>query len=258
MNKVLLSGALILMCVGFAGCGNDETSASQDDQRLLDFGGPATEPTGRLILSDDEENTASQQTDGLSDVTADRGAIDIDSKMLDACTRIDDESTVVRRLYVDSDESERSIFTGGPEEHEGVWDGALELIGADSSDYTMTRCPEGHVVYTGLTDGTYLMRAYLEDDIRCTTANCPSRFADAVAEGRPVKVLTVGDSICVIGDDELFPSKFKQLFQGLAQIDVINGCRAGSTSPEWVPGTPLVINKGCIDFDIFFLSNKVL
>ncbi|MED6309396.1 MAG: SGNH/GDSL hydrolase family protein, partial [Pseudomonadota bacterium] len=74
---------------------------------------------------------------------------------------------------------------------------------------------------------------------RCSTANCPSRFAKAVAEGRPVKVLVVGDSICVIGNGPLFPQKFKQLFAGLAQIDIINGCRAGSTSPEWVPGRPL-------------------
>lgn len=139
-------------------------------------------------------------------------------------------------LYYDSDASDRSSYSS---DFDATVDAAvagspITLIGEDGV-VADTSCVDGSYAFNDLSDGVYVIApAEVEGD--CLQKNCTRRFPAAVEEGK-VKIVTMGDSVAVVGDAPLFPKRVKTLFSDLATIKNKNVAVGGSLSTQWVPGT---------------------
>ena len=69
-----------------------------------------------------------------------------------------DITKVTRRIYHDTDESDRSAYTDGPGAGDEWADIELEVLGAAEADYTIHDCKDGVRTITGLGEGPYLIR----------------------------------------------------------------------------------------------------
>ena len=142
------------------------------------------------------------------------------------------------RAYIDVNRSDRSTYTGGPDESDEPFEPELNLVAAETGAVNVETCSDGTYKIGPLTAGTYLVQHELESARRCTTSNCPGRFSRKIAAGETPVMLTFGDSIAVIGDRPLFPDRVKTLFSGLTDIDSRNVAVGGSTSIDWLPDGP--------------------
>jgi len=146
------------------------------------------------------------------------------------------EWAVHGRMYIDEDNSELSVHTGGFDEGDRPTEIPLRLLGPDGAE-DLDTCSDGSYTSSRLTPGRYLVQIDVPDGQRCTTANCPGRFARAIAEGRSPKMVTFGDSIAVIGEPPMFPERVRALFSPLADIQNVNVAIGGTTSRDWLPET---------------------
>lgn len=159
----------------------------------------------------------------------------------DAATEADaappPEDGVQGFVYEDRDDTDRSSY-----DHEygdgdaPIADLRVRLLGADGVIETRTDA-DGRFEFNDLADGVYLVQPDTPAGLRCAMRNCAGRFAQAVADGQ-VKIVTYGDSIPVVGERPFFPGRLASLLSPLAQVDSKNVAVAGSTSPQWLPGTP--------------------
>lgn len=144
------------------------------------------------------------------------------------------EAQVVGQLYTDADGADRSRYLAEVGADDPAVTAALTLLGGDEPQ-RFEACEDGRFSIDGLSDGAWLIAP--PADGTCTRRNCARNFANAVqADGRAV-IVTVGDSVPVIGDAPPFPERVKTLFEGVADIDSRNIAVPGSTSPEWIPNT---------------------
>ena len=99
-----------------------------------------------------------------------------------------------------------------------------------------TSCEGGDFHFGDLDDGSYVVAPELDVDGNCLQRNCAQRFPEAVQEGA-VKIVTMGDSVPVVGDNTLFPSRLATLLGSLADVDNVNVAVGGTVSSQWLPGT---------------------
>ena len=176
-----------------------------------------------------------------SDVAAD-GPADIDASL--GCeTATVDGNGVLGQLYVDADSSERSLWDGGSfaTPDEGIARRTVILYGPDGVVETTT-CTDGTFGFGGIGQGPYLTAVDWEDGDLCRTRNCASGLAAAIERGR-VKIVTLGDSVPVVGDPPMFPDRLEDMLAPLAEIEVVNIAVGGTTSEDWVPGTSNFDNR---------------
>ena len=228
-KTVVVRLAAIIMVMSASGCGESEL-AKNDDGLLVDE--PLSSESGETPTMMATGGEAPQLLPGPPMLVNDEN-----SEVNQACDAEPDVPVVLRHIYHDRDESDRSAYTDGPGDGDEWASVDIDILGADPASYTVHDCGDGRRAITGLGEGPYLIRPKLDNSTRCTTANCPSRFADAIIEGRTPDVLIAGDSICVIGPQPLFPERLRTLFAGLTDLNIINVCKTGSTSPQWKPGT---------------------
>ncbi len=147
-------------------------------------------------------------------------------------------TSVLGQVYVDNDQSERSLWDGGEfaAPDEGVQGLAVSLIGANGTQETET-CEDGTFGFGDLDAGSYLTVVEWEDGTLCRTRNCQSGLAAAIERGR-VKIVTLGDSVPVVGDAPFFPARLSDMLSPFAEIENVNIAVGGTTSIDWVPGTP--------------------
>lgn len=144
------------------------------------------------------------------------------------------EGQVVGQLYTDADGADRSRYLAEIAADDAAVKAELTLFGPDGPQ-TFEACDDGRFSIDGLTDGRWLIAP--PADGTCSRRNCARNFAEAVrSDGRAV-IVTIGDSVPVIGDAPPFPERVKTLFEGLVEIESRNIAVPGSTSPEWIPGT---------------------
>ncbi|MEZ4464951.1 MAG: SGNH/GDSL hydrolase family protein [bacterium] len=138
-------------------------------------------------------------------------------------------------LYEDADGADETRYAAAREDDDPPVKQAFQVL-TPEGPRAVQPCDDGSYAVDGLPAGPALV-VPPADAGRCSRRNCPAGFAAAVAAGSAV-VVTMGDSIPVVGDRPLFPSRLVTLFDGLAEIDSRNVAVAGSTSPEWLPGQP--------------------
>ena len=152
------------------------------------------------------------------------------------------DAAVSGRLYFDQDSADRSVYAAGYDSESDTPIGArsLRLLGQES-DQTEESCADGSYAFNDLEDGVYVLRPDAVD-ADCLQKNCPTRFPEAIAEGK-VKIVTMGDSVPVVGDSSVFPKRVKTLFSSLATIKNKNVAVSGSLSTQWLPGTNYFENR---------------
>ncbi|MCB9544407.1 MAG: SGNH/GDSL hydrolase family protein [Myxococcales bacterium] len=138
-------------------------------------------------------------------------------------------------LYTDQDGADETRYAATREADDPPVNRPFEVL-TPTGPKAVQPCEDGSYAFTDMEDGPAMV-VPPADAGRCSRRNCPRGFAAAVAGGSAV-VVTMGDSIPVVGDRPLFPSRLVTLFEGLAEIDSRNVAVAGSTSPEWLPGQP--------------------
>jgi lysophospholipase L1-like esterase len=148
-------------------------------------------------------------------------------------------TTVSGDIYVDGDQSERSLWDlgnvgAGGDAMVGV---PMRIIGADGITQGVS-CDDGTWGFGDLSGDTWVVDVDWAADDLCRTRNCARHFGDAVAEGR-VKIVTIGDSVPVVGDAPFFPERLGGFIAPLADVEIVNNAVGGTTSEDWVPGARL-------------------
>lgn len=146
----------------------------------------------------------------------------------------EEEGQIVGQLYTDEDGGDRSRYLAEVAADDAAVKAEMTLIGPDGPQ-AFSSCDDGRFSIDGLTDGAWLLVPPAEG--RCSRRNCARNFAAAVQADGSATIVTIGDSVPVIGDQPPFPDRIKTLFEGVAEIESRNIAVPGAVSPEWVPGT---------------------
>ncbi len=161
------------------------------------------------------------------------------------------------RIFLDPERVERSEYTGSLlNDKQGIRP-TMRIVGADDTEYTFSACDDGSYTIEGLEAGTYLVYPEILDGRPCTTRNCPGRFARALADNGEAVIVTLGDSIAVLGSENRFPQKLVSLFGGLGTINSRNMAMEGTTSDDWLPGGWLFdsrLRPHLVDADLFLIT----
>jgi lysophospholipase L1-like esterase len=130
-----------------------------------------------------------------------------------------------------------STYVGGFEGGRDAPIGGLEVsLFGPGLEETVSTCMDGRAAFGPLEDGAYLLVPdFPEGD--CMTKNCVRRLPEAIRAGG-VKIVTFGDSVPVIGDAPMFPSRLATLLGDITDVNNTNIAIGGTTSHNWLPGTP--------------------
>jgi len=177
------------------------------------------------------------------DGTAEAGAPDgtVASDCPDAPA--DPGAAIEGMVYFDGDQSSCSWYDQGffPKFDAPLPGMEVRLFGP-SGEWMTSTCSEGTFQFDFLAPGNYLVDVQVSDADDCTSSNQPKRLPVAVAEGE-VTIVTMGDSIAVVGQGPLFPEILAGHLAPLADIQNHNIAVSGTRSVDWVPGTSLFQNK---------------
>lgn len=201
-----------------------------------------------LVACDDGGATADQQQGPIPDGGADMGDTDgapmpeaepdpqpeEEPEPIGAVFGCEAEGQVIGQVYTDADGADRSRYIAEIAADDATLKAEMTLIGPDGPQ-TFESCDDGRFSINNLEDGRYLIVP--PADGTCTRRNCARNFAEAVREDGKAVIVTIGDSVPVIGDAPPFPERVKTLFEGFVEIESRNIAVPGSVSPEWVPGT---------------------
>lgn len=191
------------------------------------------------MACDDGSSSAEREGDGDGgQLLTDGGAGGDDGGMVepDAAPPEPDAApgpAVVGRMYDDENRSDVSAFLGAYEAEEDapIEGAAVQLLGTDRDTETDA---EGVFRFGGVEDGQYVVAPEFPE-ATCARKNCAPHFLAALAAGEAT-ILTIGDSIPVIGDEPLFPARVARLLEDVADVTDNNVAVAGSTSTQWLPG----------------------
>ena len=137
-------------------------------------------------------------------------------------------------IYLDGDGSDASLHECGYDRSDTyLAEIEVDLIG-ESGDQTFTSCQDGYFGFGKLDPGLYLVWPKLGPDALTTTSNRPKRTIEAIREGA-LTLVAFGDSLPVEGDQERFPERMASRLGALAQVELHNVARSGSTSQDWLP-----------------------
>jgi len=191
-------------------------------------------PTGDESTTGDETSTTTGETSMTTDDGSTSDADTTTEGPVD-CNRVPDGAQVQGHVYIDTNLSDQSTYVGGYEDgtDSPIAGAELTLISADGTQ-TATTCEDGRYGFAGLSDGVHLVAAEPTGD-PCTQRNCTERLPVAIESGQ-VTMLTIGDSVPVVGDATTFPARVATLLGTLASVDDRNEAVSGSKSTQWIPG----------------------
>jgi lysophospholipase L1-like esterase len=165
---------------------------------------------------------------------------------------------VVRgRVYVDENRSDLSVLKN---EYESGVDSPVQgqtmrLYGSGQV-WEAETCEDGSFDFFDIQDGVYVVGPVGGDgDWWTTTKNSAGSFLKAVERGN-VTLVTIGDSIPVVGDGNRFPTRLKKLIGQVVDVESRNIAIGGTTSPDWAPGKPAFVNliPHIADADVVIIS----
>lgn len=237
----MLWGALALP-LGIAGCDDGANSGGDDDDAIAapaDMGPEAEGDVAPEVEADMAPEPDMAEPDMDPDPEPDMMvAPPVDPGVaVGQCGEGADDRAVNGWLYRDLDHSDRSTYDADfdpADPVDAVFEGdPLRLVGPDG-EILPERCDDGSYVFPDLAEGTYLAVAEPAEGELCSRRNCPGRFARAVVAGQ-ARIVTFGDSIAVVGSNDLFPARVARLFAPLADVESINVAIGGTTSRNWLP-----------------------
>lgn len=243
------------LCLALAfvpACGDDtpaETDATDDssstDSETTDA--PETSETSddSSTITDDGSTT---DEDDTTDAMTTEGPLD--------CDPVPDEAQVQGYVYVDTNNNDQSTYVGGYEDGTDTpIAGAQLTLFSSTGTQAATTCEDGRYGFAGLSDGVHLVAAEPSEQ-PCTQRNCTKQLPVAIESGQ-VTMLTIGDSVPVLGDAFTFPGRVANLLGELAEVEDRNEAVSGSKSTEWIPGTSYFeqrVRPNLADTDLVVIS----
>ncbi len=189
---------------------------------------PPTSASGTVSGSPTTLDTADASSSGFSDESSSSTGFEIEPP---ECGSILLEGLPHGHVYRDADGSDRSRYAGGFARPDTPLEGvALRLLG---SDLELESCPGGDYTFAA-PEGLYVVAPEAHEG-DCSQRNCTTRFPDAVEEGF-VKIVTLGDSVPVLGATETFPARVAELVSALVDVQEVNLAVSGTQSSDWTPG----------------------
>ena len=258
---------LVLTSLLLAACNDD--GPSEDPSAFGDTGRAGEQSDGSLSSDtsapDRLERTAdAEPTDpDVEPPAPDAGLPDPDAEPPEpdatTCPLPDPESgeAIVGRLYLDPAGNDQSAYAGTPDEaiDTPLDEAAVDLMSADDEQETTT-CPNGRFGFDELDPGAYVIAPRLPPDHRCARRNCAPRFVSGIRQ-QMLKIVTIGDSIPVMGEQPRFPERLVTLLEPLATVDNVNVAVGGSRSPHWLPDSEFFARRlapNLIDADVIIIS----
>jgi lysophospholipase L1-like esterase len=139
------------------------------------------------------------------------------------------------KIYLDADHDDHSIYSGGlGRGDEPLKGNDVRLLGK-SRDSVFTSCDDGFFGFGDLANGIYILQPELEPGWKVTTRNRPDSLVRAVEEGA-INLVAFGDSLPVEGHSVRFPERLAEHLSPLAEVELHNKARGGTTSEDWLPG----------------------
>lgn len=166
----------------------------------------------------------------------------------------DPTGVVFGQVYVDENASDRSRYVGGFEDGSDTPLPDMELRVFGSQLDLLVTCEDGRYQVPNLDPGAYVV-GLVANEAYCSRRNCPRRLPAALEEGL-VKIVTIGDSVPVVGDPVTFPSRVGDLMAELADVEQLNSAISGTVSDDWLPsGGPFEQLRGELaDTDVVVIS----
>ena len=239
---------LSLCALGACDSGEDPTPG---DGSGVEAGSPDGSGEGSEVAGDD---TGSTSPDGV-----DNGEVPPEPEPEVVCATAPEPtgSAIVGLVYDDTNLNDVS------NEEMGFDDGVdsplaqrqVNLLTYGGVEWTAETCTDGSYQFSDLADGVYLVEAATEGQ-QCQSRNCAQRLPSAVRAGG-IKLVTMGDSVPVIGSQPTFPDRLAALLGGLATVNNRNIAVAGTTSKQWLPGTNFCENSllpEVADADVLVIS----
>ena len=138
-------------------------------------------------------------------------------------------------IYHDGNKDSQSVYEQDVDA-EDVPLGEVDVFLLDGTTERQTTTRSGGVfAFANLNPGTYFLDIGITPDHECTSHNRSVRVPEAIREGA-LHIVSIGDSIGVLGSDHPYPEKLADRFAGLADTTFDNLHVAGSTSWDWLPG----------------------
>jgi len=154
-------------------------------------------------------------------------------------------------VYRDADGSDLSRYAGGFARPDTPLEGVpVRLLG---SGLELESCPGGDFAFPA-PEGLYVVAPEAHEG-DCSQRNCATRFPDAIEEGL-VKIVTLGDSVPVLGAAETFPTRVAELVSALVDVQEVNLAVSGTESSDWTPGGSRFeqVRDELIDADVVLVS----
>ncbi len=140
-------------------------------------------------------------------------------------------------VYFDADHSAGShLWQGFNDGDRAMQNIEIELFDGTARQVRSTG-KFGTYSFLNLANGTYFVRPLLPNWLESTSKNVPSRVPEAIDEGH-ITILTIGDSLGVIGSEKPYPNWLAEHFTALCDVTLYNEHVAGSRSWEWMPQDP--------------------
>lgn len=239
---------LLILLSFLVGCDDDGAAADPGQQATLDALGADAAADAGPALDAGEPDAAAADAAEPDGAPADASP---DGAPVGQCGA----GVVTGWLYEDADGADETPRAGERAADDPAVAEPFAVLTPDG-ERPIRPCEDGSYAVDTLPEGPALLLPPARDGQRCTRRNCPKSFASAARDGRAV-VVTMGDSIPVVGDRPLFPDRLVRLFDGLVEIDNRNVAVAGSTSPQWLPGQRNFENRlrpELVDADLVIIS----
>ena len=217
--------------MGLCACGPGAPGADTGTEGRSDTSS-SSEPTSGTDSMGESESTRGADGESTSEGPESSSSGTPDDP-LGGCWSSFDEGIPYGHAYVDTDSSDRSRYAGGFSDGDAAIEAmVLRLLGSDLPP--LQTCPSGEY-HVPVDDGVYVVAPEAHQGA-CSQRNCAARFPEALQEGS-VKIVTLGDSVPVVGAGVTFPARVAELVSAVADVEENNLAASGTESSDWVPGS---------------------
>lgn len=242
MRRIIACAALLALtaCPSEESGGGGTETDSGDASSSSSSGEPSTSGSSTTSTTTGGSSSSTGEPPTGSSSTSD---IDTDDESSSSTTAeetcISDAAVLAGRAWHDVDASDLSTYLAAFDDATDEAERDLEVIvyGADAAvAATTTTCEDGTYGVEDLPAGPYIVATPDIPEEGCAQKACPRQLWDALAEGRDIKILTVGDSLPVQGAQPTFPARLADRLAPIVTVENVNVAVGGSTSPDWIPG----------------------
>lgn len=189
--------------------------------------------------------TSSDAVESNDSVSGDTTAIEDTGPPVESCVPPSEmlQPAITGSLYWDGDMGDQSLYRYAltPQNDAPAEPRIMRFLSPDGERLVMS-CDDGSFGVPSLSEGVYMMIPQMNDGEIASTKNVSHYTYEALKAGQ-IDVVTIGDSVPVVGGKPTFTEVLKEIMQPFGTINANNIAVGGTISEHWVPGTDLYENS---------------